>query len=110
MVLQDTYPHLHYFFIFYLKIPSLSQYPRHRHFLLLYFRGCYIMIASMSETKKPLNRRKHDRYLIDDIPVEGIGSIVEVSRKGLKIRKAPGFTTKDRTLNFKISSAEIKTD
>src|SRR5271157_4779673 len=62
------------------------------------------------ETIKPLNRRKYDRYFIDEIPVEGIGSIVEVSRKGLKIRKAPGFTAKTPTLNFNISTLEIKTE
>ncbi len=61
-------------------------------------------------TIKPLNRRKHDRYFIDEVPIEGIGSIVEVSRKGLKIRKTPGFTANTPTLNFKISSLEIKTD
>jgi len=62
------------------------------------------------ETKKPLNQRKYDRYFIDEIPIEDIGSIVEVSRKGLKIRKVPGFTAKDPTLNFNISTLEIKTD
>src|SRR3972149_679142 len=62
------------------------------------------------ETKKPLNQRKYDRYFIDEIPIEGIGSIVEVSRKGLKIKKVPGFTAKDPTLNFNISTLEIKTD
>ncbi|MGD0280803.1 MAG: hypothetical protein ABSB95_00410 [Dissulfurispiraceae bacterium] len=59
---------------------------------------------------KPLNRRKYDRYFIDEIPVEGIGSIVEVSRKGLKIKKAPEFTAKNPTLNFNISTLEIKTE
>src|SRR5208337_4198753 len=61
-------------------------------------------------TIKPLNQRKHDRYFIDEIPIEGIGSIVEVSRKGLKIKKAPGFATKTPALSFKISTLEIKTD
>ncbi len=61
-------------------------------------------------TIKPLNQRKHDRYFIDEIPVEGIGSIVEVSRKGLKIKKAPGFAAKTPALSFKISTLEIKTD
>ncbi len=62
------------------------------------------------ETKKPLNRRKCDRYIIDEIPVEGIGSVVEVSRKGLKIRKATGFTNKIPALNFNIATVEIKTE
>jgi hypothetical protein len=62
------------------------------------------------EAKKPLNQRKWDRYFIDEIPIEGIGSIVEVSRKGLKIRKAPGFTVKPPTLNFNLSTLEIKTE
>lgn len=60
--------------------------------------------------EKPLNRRKHDRYFIEDIPVEGIGQIVEVSRKGLKIRKTSGFTATDPMLNFNLSSLEIKTE
>ena len=59
-------------------------------------------------TIKPLNQRKHDRYFIDEIPVEGIGSIVEVSRKGLKIKKTPGFEAKTPTLSFKLSTLEIK--
>ena len=62
------------------------------------------------EAIKPLNQRKCDRYFIEDIPIEGIGSIVEISRKGLKIRKAPGFTVKSPTLNFNLSTLEIKTD
>ncbi len=62
------------------------------------------------ETKGPLNRRKHDRYFIEEIPVEGIGNIVEVSRKGLKIKKAPGFTPEGAALNFKLATLEIKTD
>jgi len=61
-------------------------------------------------TIKPLNRRKHDRYFVDEIPIEGIGSIVEVGRKGLKIRKAPGFAAKTPTLGFKISTLEINTN
>ncbi len=61
------------------------------------------------ETGKPLNQRKHDRYAIDEIPVQGIGSIVEVSRKGLKIRKAAGFGNPGQVLNFKLSTVEIKT-
>src|SRR5208337_1870413 len=61
-------------------------------------------------TIKPLNQRKHDRYFIDEIPIEGIGSIVEVSRKGLKVSKAPGFAAKTPTLSFKISTLELKTD
>lgn len=61
------------------------------------------------ETEQPLNRRKFDRYVIDEIPVQGIGSIVEISRKGLKIRKAAGFSTDGPALNFKLSTIEIKT-
>ncbi len=61
-------------------------------------------------TIKPLNQRKHDRYFIAEIPIEGIGSIVEVSRKGLKVRKAPGFAANTPTLSFKISTLDIKTD
>ncbi|MGC2062314.1 MAG: hypothetical protein WA610_05000 [Thermodesulfovibrionales bacterium] len=61
------------------------------------------------QTEKPLNQRKFDRYVIDEIPVQGIGSIVEVSRKGLKIRKAPGFSIPGPALNFKLSTVEIKT-
>ena len=61
-------------------------------------------------TIKSLNKRKHDRYFIDEIPIEGIGSIVEVSRKGLKISKAPGFSANTPTLSFKISTVEIMTD
>jgi hypothetical protein len=61
-------------------------------------------------TIKPLNQRKHDRYFIDEIPIEGIGSIVEVSRKGLKINKAPGFSVTTPALSFKISTLEIMTD
>ena len=36
------------------------------------------------ETERPLNRRKDDRYLIDEIPLEGIGTIIEISKNGLK--------------------------
>jgi len=60
--------------------------------------------------EKPVNRRKHDRYFIEDIPIDGIGQIVEVSRKGLKIRKIPEFTATGQTLNFKLSTLEIKTE
>lgn len=35
---------------------------------------------------------------------------MEVSRKGLKIKKDPGFLLQSRKLNFNIGSAEIKTD
>ena len=62
------------------------------------------------EIKSSLNLREHDRYFIDEIPVEGIGSIVEVSRKGLKIRKTPDFTVQDQTLNFKLSTLEFRTN
>ena len=61
-------------------------------------------------TEKPLNRRKHDRYFIEDIPVDGIGQIGEVSRKGLKIKKMSGFTAKGQTLDFKLASLEIQTE
>jgi hypothetical protein len=62
------------------------------------------------ETKSSLNLREHDRYFINEIPVEGIGSIVEISRKGLKIRKAPDFTVEGQILNFKISTLELQTN
>ena len=62
------------------------------------------------EPKNSLNLREHDRYFINEIPVEGIGTIVEVSRKGLKIRKAPDFTVEGRSLNFKLSTLELQTN
>ncbi|MBF0558593.1 MAG: hypothetical protein HQL08_07410 [Nitrospirae bacterium] len=57
-----------------------------------------------------LNRRKYDRYFINEIPIGNIGSIAEVSKKGLKIRKDPGFTLQSPKLNFNIGTSEIKTD
>ena len=60
------------------------------------------------ETERPLNRRKDDRYLIDEIPLEGIGTIIEISKNGLKIKKAPGFVPEDPTLNIPIFGQEIK--
>jgi hypothetical protein len=62
------------------------------------------------ETERPLNRRKDDRYLIDEIPLDGIGTIVEISKNGLKIKKAPGFILEDPTITFTISGLEIKAD
>ena len=47
------------------------------------------------EAGRPLNRRKEDRYLIDEIPLEGMGAIVEISKNGLKVRKAPGFAPEE---------------
>ena len=60
------------------------------------------------ETERPLNRRKDDRYLIDEIPLEGIGTIVEISKNGLKVKKAPGFVPEDPTLTIPIFGQEIK--
>jgi hypothetical protein len=61
-----------------------------------------------------LNRRKDDRYLIDEIPLEGIGTIVEISKNGLKIKKdpgfnpeTPGFNPEALTLTFTIFGLEI---
>ena len=55
------------------------------------------------ETGRSLNRRQDDRYLIDEIPLEGIGTIIEISKNGLKVKKAPDFVPedpKDPTLTF----------
>jgi len=62
------------------------------------------------ETKKPLNRRKDDRYFINEIPLENIGAIVEVSKNGLKIKKTPGFTVENPAIKFLVSTLEIKAE
>ena len=62
------------------------------------------------ETERPLNRRKDDRYFIDDIPLEGIGTLVEISKNGLKIKKTPGFILEDPTITFTIAGQDIKAD
>jgi hypothetical protein len=62
------------------------------------------------EAERPLNRRQDDRYLIDEIPLEGIGTIVEISKNGLKIKKASGFVPEDPTMTFALSGQDIKTD
>jgi hypothetical protein len=60
------------------------------------------------DSERPLNRRKDDRYQIDEIPLEGIGTILEISKNGLKVKKAPGFVSEDPTLSFSLSGQEIK--
>ena len=62
------------------------------------------------ETERPLNRRQDDRYLIDEIPLEGIGTLVEISKNGLKIKKASGFVTEDPTITFALSGQDIITE
>lgn len=60
------------------------------------------------ETERPLNRRKDDRYQIDEIPLEGIGTVVEISKNGLRVKKAPGFVSEDPFVTFPLSGREIK--
>jgi hypothetical protein len=55
----------------------------------------------------PQNRRKEDRYDVEEIPLEGIGSIVEFSRWGLKIKKAADFKKKTPALSFTVSGLEL---
>jgi hypothetical protein len=62
----------------------------------------------MMEKDKPLNQRKDNRYFIEEILIEGIGTIIEVSKNGLRIRKAPDFSLKAPELTFMIASLEIK--
>lgn len=62
------------------------------------------------EREKPLNRRKDDRYAIEEILIEGIGSIVEISKNGLKIRKASDFTVENPNITFMVSTLEIKAE
>ncbi|MEW6188250.1 MAG: hypothetical protein AB1585_21235 [Thermodesulfobacteriota bacterium] len=60
------------------------------------------------EKERPLNRRKENRYFIEEILIEGIGNIIEVSKNGLRIRKDPGFSLQAPALTFMIASIEIK--
>ena len=60
------------------------------------------------ETEKPLNRRKDDRFFVNEIYLEGIGTIVEISKNGLKIKKIPGFLLENPTIQFMVSTLEIK--
>jgi hypothetical protein len=60
------------------------------------------------ERVSPLNRRKESRYFIEGISIEGIGTIVEVSKNGLRILKDPAFSLKDPELKFMIASVEFK--
>lgn len=60
------------------------------------------------DTERSLNLRKDDRYLIDEIPLEGIGTIIEISRNGLKLKKAPDFVPEGPILTFPLFSLEIK--
>ena len=62
------------------------------------------------ETEKPLNRRKDDRCFINEIPLENIGAIVEVSKNGLKIKKNPGFIVENPTIKFMVATLEIKAE
>jgi hypothetical protein len=55
-----------------------------------------------------LNRRKDDRYPIQEILVEALGTIIEASRKGLKIKKDPLYTPNPATLSFTVATQEIK--
>ncbi len=59
-------------------------------------------------TGGPLNRRKDDRYIIDEIPLEGIGTMVEISKNGLKIKRAPGVNLEDPTVTFALFDREMK--
>ena len=54
-----------------------------------------------------MNRRKHDRYFIEQIPLRGIGSIVEVSRTGCKILKEPGCVVNGQTLSLAVDNRTI---
>jgi hypothetical protein len=60
------------------------------------------------ETGRPLNRRKDDRYLIEEIPLEGIGTIIEISKNGLKVKKTPDFVPENPILTFPLFGREIK--
>jgi hypothetical protein len=60
------------------------------------------------EKESPLNRRKENRYFIEEILIEGIGNIIEVSKNGLKIRKDPDFSLQAPALTFMIASIAIK--
>lgn len=60
------------------------------------------------EAGRLLNRRKEDRYWVDEIPLEGMGAIVEISKNGLKVRKAPGFAPEETILSFPLADLEIK--
>jgi hypothetical protein len=62
------------------------------------------------ETERPLNRRKDDRYFIDEISLEGIGTILEISKNGLKIKKSPNFILEEPTMTFSLSGLEIKAE
>lgn len=56
-----------------------------------------------------LNRRKDDRYFIEEIPIPGMGGIVEVCRNGLKIRKTAGSGMRGNIVSVNIAEHEIKT-
>ncbi len=62
------------------------------------------------EAPIPLNRRKDDRYYIEEIPVPGMGGIVEVSRNGLKMKNTAGPGIKSKVLSIMIASLEIKAE
>lgn len=55
-----------------------------------------------------LNRRKDNRYFVEGILVEGIGTIVEVSKNGFRILKDPLFSLTGPELRFKIATLEMK--
>lgn len=59
------------------------------------------------EKVTPLNRRKDDRYCIEELPIPGTGSMVEVSRNGLKIKKNPGLMVDKPIINFRVGNLEI---
>jgi hypothetical protein len=57
----------------------------------------------------PMNRRKEDRYPIQEILIQGLGTIIEASRKGLKIKIEPGFEPKTLSLVFKVENLALQT-
>ena len=60
------------------------------------------------EDENSLNMRMDDRYFINEIPLAGIGSIVEVSRNGLRIKKVPGHTIDGPVMALQVGSRQIK--
>jgi hypothetical protein len=58
----------------------------------------------------PINKRKDDRYPVQEIFVDGLGTIIEASRRGLKIKTESPFTPQGSTLSFTVESLAIVTE
>lgn len=57
-----------------------------------------------------LNRRNHNRYIVKEFAAGGIGTITEISRGGLKIKKINSEEIMDSQLSVSILNNEVKAD